>query len=281
MHDRSVKVFDETIQDTFVGIAAHSYRAVTWSSIEHSDFLVRADQLVVQAVVSVMVGVEPVPLTITLQHSGDGRTWHNKWVAIEGRFSNGEKPDNLDPGAAEERGERIKKRELPSNSLWAGEPSPRPPTLQFARWQIDVGDGKNPFKIRTTILVTARTRTKPSKAQIGQAAEEGPSSNPAIGSPLVPGRRSLAEVGQTLQSMAHLEGSHQREEVLRALSPTARKDLTALSASLRSLSPEQRDELARSARAFADSLAGVARTDVLPEPSSGDACGCSPKQRKL
>ncbi len=61
MHDRCVKVFDETIQDTFVGIAGHSYRAVTWSSIEHSDFLVRADQLVVQAVVSVMVGVRASP----------------------------------------------------------------------------------------------------------------------------------------------------------------------------------------------------------------------------
>src|SRR4051812_14716037 len=128
MHDRTKKVFDEVIQDTSE-MAGHTYLMTTWSSIEHSEFLVKADQLVVQVVGDVLSGANPVPVTITVQHSGDGRTWRDRWVAVDGVFPG---TPSLTPGPVP----------VEQTSLWGGESVRRSPTLQFARLQIAIGNGK-------------------------------------------------------------------------------------------------------------------------------------------
>jgi len=212
-------VFDERLADT--SLRGGRYRIMTYTSLAHSELFRGAGRIAIQAMVHLFGSGSDLPVTVTLEHSADGRTFRPKGRQAE-----------LDGVIA---------RGTVTSTLVGGEPSPVRPSHQFVRLRIEVGDGIHPFDLRLLLHITARgapfAEARPRSSVAAVPEGERPP-------PLGVARETVREVHGLLRASAHLAPADRQRHVLDRLSEGGRADVARALFRLRALSEAEKHVLA-------------------------------------
>lgn len=216
MLTRSHCVFDDYVNSN----------TTVYTSLEHTGFLSRADQLVIHAFVYLGSTLTPGSLTVTIEHSGDGRNWKQKNAAAE-----------INGGALTASQKTI---------LWGGERSPTRPSLRFVRLAISQSSS---ISARVELHVTARTRSRVGHEPCHEPPERQvlPLS-PNHSLPLPISTRTAAELQRLASDWGHLPPDERLEQIRANVSTEAVRDLHLVTQHLRALPREKKLEAITNAR---------------------------------
>jgi len=238
-----VQVFDDHMAD--LAPREGKYLVTKYTSLEHTEVLTSADQIGMQVVVDVISASLDVPLTVTVEHSGNGYDWKPKSATPEISKSI--------PSAAK------------TITLVGGERRPVRPSQRFVRLRIDAGDSANPFAITLKLYVSARGREErpplpdPNSIRLPEHLTR---------TALLFGVRddTLREIQDLVLGSQHLDGAARYDEVIRGMSAQAKREVSQLVGRLRGLDPDSKQLLVGIARGVISLLSAPAE-----EAPAGDA----------
>lgn len=261
MNEATRVVFDDVVENTDPATSTHL--VTVYTSLEHSDFLASATQLVFQATVDVLSIRNDVPLSVSIEHSADGQNWQSKNAAPEMS------------GTVPYTGGTI--------GFTGGERWPVLPSQRFARLCLNAGGSVGAFAFNVTIHSVTRSRV--TRVRTGPAHPELRGDATIFGVP----REVVTEIESVLHAARGLRPEDRHELALRRLSPHAHAELLAFQRRLVSMPVRSKQGLLRVAaatiRILTDSLQSserrpqevhVAPCDDCPplSYSLGDKTGC-------
>jgi hypothetical protein len=245
-----VQVFDDHLAD--MAPRGGKYRVTKYTSLEHTELLSSADQIGLQAVVGLVSGKAEVPLSITVEHSGNGYDWKPKNAAPE--------ISGAIPSTAT------------TSTLVGGERWPVRPSLRFVRLRIDAGDSANPFALALKVYVSARSRM----IRLPRHEPEPPPLPRRFPrAALLFGVRdeTLRELHELVQASQHIEGAARYDQVMSGMSARARHEIARLVVRLRGLDPNSKRLIVSIARGVIrllseDPAEGTSRQEPLARPTA-------------
>jgi hypothetical protein len=199
MHRETRVVFDEIVEDTEPEAPTHL--VTMYTSLEHSDFLASASQLVFQMTIDVLDIRDNVPFSVSIEHSADGQTW---------------KPKTSLPvmaGTVSSSGETV--------SVFGGEEWPVRPSQRFVRLCLNAGGSVGPFAFN--IVIHAVERSRITRAQIAPEHSSLPGDATLFGVR----REAVTEIQEILHAAKDMPVEDRHEHLLRRLSPESHAEINA------------------------------------------------------